>query len=117
MTLTKAKTAEDLLMVFAELIQKFNSPNEADGVDDEPLGDVRSDEITSDSTIAADRLTVPWADLTGLTELNLLYKMPPEVVAKMNWVIDNVPKMNRQRIVRDGVNVILDALIAQHYKA
>lgn len=116
MTVTRAKTAEDLLMVFAELIQEFNSSDEADGVDDGLLGAARADEITSDSTAAADGPAAPWEDLTGLTELNLLYKMPPEVVGKMNWVMDNVPKMNRQRIVRDGVNMLLDALIAQHYK-
>ena len=118
MTVTKAKTAEDLLMVFAELIHEFNSPDKTNGVEDAPQdldGNARAGEIIATSTVAVG-LSPPWANLAGIEETNLLYKMPPEVVAKMNWAMDNVPKMNRQRIVRDGVNLFLDALIAQHYK-
>jgi len=65
--------------------------------------------------VSADGIA-PWANLTGIEAVNLLYKLPPEVVAKMDWVIDNVPRMNRQRIVRDAVMAHLDGLIAQNYK-
>ncbi len=59
----------------------------------------------------------PWSDFAALKKTNLLYEIPPETVAKMNWVIDNVPRQSRQRIVRDGVAAELDRLIALYYKA
>ena len=60
---------------------------------------------------------VPWGDLTGLAaETNLLYKMPPEVTAKMNWVIDNIPRMSKQRIVRTAVNTELERLIGRYHR-
>ncbi len=59
----------------------------------------------------------PWDDLTGLAaETNLLYKMPPEVTAKMNWVIDNIPRMSKQRIVRTAVNTELERLIGLYHR-
>ena len=58
----------------------------------------------------------PWDSLDGVKRTNLLYEIPPETVAKMNWVIDNVPKQSRQRIVRDGVAAELERLIALYYK-
>jgi len=36
--------------------------------------------------------------------------------AKMNWVCDNVPRMSRLRILRDGAMAECDRLIALHYK-
>ena len=65
---------------------------------------------------AAPEKPFPWEDLSGISETNLLYKIPPEVVAKMDWVCNNVPKMNKQRIVRDGVLAELNRLIDLHYK-
>ena len=65
---------------------------------------------------AAPENPFPWDDLAGVSETNLLYKIPPEIVAKMDWVCDNVPKMNKQRIVRDGVLAELNRLIALYYK-
>lgn len=58
----------------------------------------------------------PWDNLDGVKKTNLLYEIPPETVAKMNWVIDNVPRMSRQRIVRDAVAAELDRMIALYYK-
>jgi hypothetical protein len=113
MTVTKPKTAEDLLTVLAELIQEFNNPDELDDVEDVAQG------IDGDAgvVVAVDGHPAPWGDLAGIpAETNLLFKMPPDVVAKMNWVIDNVPRMNKQRIVRDGVYAELDRLMAQHHK-
>jgi hypothetical protein len=36
--------------------------------------------------------------------------------AKMNWVCNNVPRMSRLRILRDGAMAECDRLIALHYK-
>jgi hypothetical protein len=42
---------------------------------------------------------------------------PDELLhAKMNWVCDNVPRMSRLRILRDGAMAECDRLIAIHYK-
>lgn len=58
----------------------------------------------------------PWSNLEGLKKTNLLYEIPTDIVAKMNWVIDNVPRMSRQRIVRDAVAAELDRLVDLYYK-
>lgn len=113
--MTKPTTAEDLLAQIGELIQQFNSPAESDEVNDDAVAGNAEQSTATGLTFPVD-IHAPWANLSGLEEINLLYKVPPEVVAKMDWVIDNVPRMNRQRIVRDGVVAHLDALIAQHYK-
>lgn len=60
---------------------------------------------------------LPWENTTGLRETQFQYKMSPEVVAQMNWVIDHVPKMSRQRIVREAVEAYLIDMLAKHYKA
>ena len=112
--MTNRMTAEELLILFADLIQQqFNTPivvNDAASQVPRPVGD---------STVHDDagHSSAPWAGLPATPETNLLYKMTPEVVAKMDWVMDNVPRMNRQRIVRDAVMAHLDGLIAEHYKA
>jgi hypothetical protein len=42
---------------------------------------------------------------------------PDELLhAKMSWVCDNVPRMSRLRILRDGAMTECDRLIAIHYK-
>lgn len=114
--MTKPTTAEDLLAQIGELIQQFNSPAGSDDVNDDAAADGDAEHGTATGLTSPVDTHAPWANLSGLEEINLLYKVPPEVVAKMDWVIDNVPRMNRQRIVRDGVMAHLDALIAQHYK-
>lgn len=70
----------------------------------------------ADPAVAANPQEFPWDSLDGVKRTNLLYEIPPETVAKMNWVIDNVPRMSRQRIVRDGVAAELERLIALYYK-
>ena len=113
--MTKPATAEDLLAQIGELIQQFNSPAGPDEVNDDTVASSAEQSTATGLTFPSD-IHAPWGNLSGLEEINLLYKVPPEVVAKMDWVIDNVPRMNRQRIVRDGVMAHLDALIAKHYK-
>lgn len=71
---------------------------------------------TAKSVEEAKSQEFPWDSLDGVKRTNLLYEIPPETVAKMNWVIDNVPKQSRQRIVRDGVAAELERLIALYYK-
>jgi hypothetical protein len=105
-------TAEGLLVHFAELLQQFHSPAL---VGDEAN---RAQPISANLAApeAAASSSTPWTGAPGKEETNLLYKMPPDVVAKMNWVIDNVPRMNKQRIVREAVGAYLDGLIEKHYK-
>jgi hypothetical protein len=57
----------------------------------------------------------PWDQATEPGKgLNFL----PETLlhAKMNWVCNNVPRMSRLRILRDGAMAECDRLIALHYK-
>ena len=142
MTTTERSTSEDVLYAIAELLDEYRDQNRrnADAVKAEaaprpitpeqaalPLYAVDNaqgeeeqvffvdNHQTREANVSADGVA-PWADLTGIDVVNLLYKLPPEIVAKMDWVIDNVPRMNRQRIVRDAVVAHLDALITQHYK-
>lgn len=77
--------------------------------------EVLIDEVYPHTSAVSDE--APWDDLTGLAaETNLLYKMPPEVTAKMNWVIDNIPRMSKQRIVRNAVNAELERLIGMYHR-
>lgn len=111
--MTNRMTAEDLLVHFAELIQQFHAP----AVVDDEVNKAQAISADLATPEAADFSSAPWSGTTGKEETNLLYKMPPDVVAKMDWVIDNVPRMNRQRIVREAVGAYLDGLIAKHYKS
>jgi hypothetical protein len=57
----------------------------------------------------------PWEDLSEKpTGLN--FQPGAALHAKMNWVCDNVPKMSRLRILREGAMMLCDALIEKHYK-
>lgn len=61
--------------------------------------------------------TAPWVGASG-PDTKLLFPIPAEMNAKMQWVMDNVPKMkSKQLIVREAVMAYLDAQIATHYKA
>lgn len=57
----------------------------------------------------------PWEESTERGKgLNF---QPDELLhAKMNWVCDNVPRMSRLRILRDGAMAECDRLIELHYK-
>jgi hypothetical protein len=57
----------------------------------------------------------PWENPTD-TPKGLNFQPPADLHAKMNWVCDNVPKMSRLRILREGAMMLCDALIAKHYK-
>gem|GEM_PF-7029681 len=36
--------------------------------------------------------------------------------AKMEWVCDNVPKMSKLRILREGAELLCNQLIEKHYR-
>lgn len=57
----------------------------------------------------------PWEESTERGKgLNFV---PEELLhAKMKWVCDNVPRMSRLRILRDGAMAECDRLIELHYK-
>jgi hypothetical protein len=57
----------------------------------------------------------PWENPTEPPK-GLNFQPDEELHAKMNWVCDNVPKMSRLRILREGALMLCDALIAKHYK-
>lgn len=57
----------------------------------------------------------PWElDSGDPTAIN--FRPDMSLHAKMNWVCDNVPKMSRLRILRDGAMAECDRLIELHYK-
>lgn len=112
--MTKPTTAEELLNHLAELISQFNTPA-PDAAGSHDSGHMGDKQLAGVAPMPSDG-NAPWENLTGAPEVNLLYKMPEEIFLKMKWVMNNVPRMNKQRIVRDAVVTYLDALIAQHYK-
>lgn len=111
MTDTNRRTADEILRALTELLIEYQQQGEEAVVGDAAP---HSPQCTSNGDDAG--APAPWANLAGLEETNLLYKMPPDVVAKMDWVMDNVPRMTKQRIVREAVGAYLDGLIEKHYK-
>ena len=57
----------------------------------------------------------PW-ELSTEQAKGLNFQPDSLLHAKMNWVCDNVPRMSRLRILRDGAMAECDRLIALHYK-
>ena len=57
----------------------------------------------------------PWENATDQPK-GLNFQPDATLHAKMNWVCDNVPKMSRLRILRDGAMAECDRLIELHYK-
>lgn len=57
----------------------------------------------------------PWEQASGdPTAINFRPDMP--LHAKMEWVCENVPRMSRLRILREGAALLCDQLIAKHYR-
>ena len=57
----------------------------------------------------------PWELVSGNpTAIN--FRPDMSLHAKMSWVCDNIPKMSRLRILRDGAMAECDRLIKLHYK-
>lgn len=105
--MTTKKNADAVLAAIKETIAGYDGPSQTG----EPGALAPSAQILPTAPVPEQIIA------TRSSETNLLYKMPPEVVAKMQWVIDNVPKMNKQKIVREAVNTYLDAVISAHRKA
>lgn len=57
----------------------------------------------------------PWENASEQPK-GLNFQPDTTLHAKMNWVCDNVPKMSRLRILRDGAMAECDRLIELHYK-
>jgi hypothetical protein len=57
----------------------------------------------------------PWDNPT-VKPTGLNFQPDTALHAKMEWICDNVPKMSRLRILRDGAMAECDRLIALHYK-
>lgn len=57
----------------------------------------------------------PWELASGdPTAIN--FRPDPSLHAKMEWVCDNVPKMSRLRILREGAEMLCNMLIEKHYR-
>ncbi len=56
----------------------------------------------------------PWDNPT-VKPTGLNFQPSAELHAKMEWVCENVPKMSRLRILRDGAALLCDQLIAKHF--
>ncbi|QJE00480.1 hypothetical protein HH212_10995 [Massilia forsythiae] len=57
----------------------------------------------------------PWENATEQPR-GLNFQPDATLHAKMNWVCDNVPKMSRLRILREGATLLCDYLVDKHYK-
>ena len=57
----------------------------------------------------------PWENPTDSPK-GLNFQPEAELHAKMNWVCENVPRMSRLRILREGAMLLCDQLIAKHYR-
>lgn len=57
----------------------------------------------------------PWEVASGdPTAIN--FRPDMSLHAKMEWVCDNVPKMSRLRILREGAELLCNMLIEKHYR-
>lgn len=58
----------------------------------------------------------PWEAASGEpTAVNFRPDMP--LHAKMEWVCENVPRMSRLRILREGATLLCNQLIDKHYRS
>ena len=57
----------------------------------------------------------PWDNPTDPPK-GLNFQPDAELHAKMNWVCENVPKMSRLRILREGAMMFCNGMIEKHYK-
>lgn len=65
---------------------------------------------------AAVATTKPW-EVASSAPTGATFRPAPSLHAKMEWVSANVPGgMSRQRILREGAELLCDRLIALHYK-
>jgi len=60
--------------------------------------------------------TKPWELFTSAPTA-ILFKPDASLHAKMAWICDNVPKMSRLRILREGAELLCSQLIEKHYRS
>lgn len=72
-------------------------------------------ETSPETAGAAAEVRAPWEQASGdPTAIN--FRPDMSLHAKMEWVCENVPKMSRLRILREGAALLCDQLIAKHYR-
>ncbi|MGO4478046.1 hypothetical protein AB4Z32_17500 [Massilia sp. 2TAF26] len=64
---------------------------------------------------AAEAKRKPWENPTDPPK-GLNFQPDAELHAKMNWVCENVPRMSRLRILREGAMMFCNAMIEKHDK-
>lgn len=57
----------------------------------------------------------PWEENTS-NSTKILFHPEASLHAKMDWICNNVPKMSRLRLTREGTEMLCDMLIAKHFK-
>jgi hypothetical protein len=57
----------------------------------------------------------PW-ELANSIPTSILFKPEATLHSKMDWICNNVPKMSRLRILREGAELLCNRLIEKHYK-
>ena len=58
----------------------------------------------------------PW-EVTTSAPTAVLFKPGATLHEKMEWICNNVPKMSRLRLVREGTELLVDQLIEKHYRS
>lgn len=94
-------------------------------VDDSPTGAPARPEVQSPSVVAealpesagaAAGGQKPWEVASGdPTAIN--FRPDMSLHAKMEWVCENVPRMSRLRILREGATLLCNQLIDKHYRS
>ena len=85
------------------------------------LGEVTQPSLEQEKTSFAPaqqavEATKPWELFTSAPTA-ILFKPDTSLHAKMAWICDNVPKMSRLRILREGAELLCNQLIEKHYRS
>lgn len=73
-------------------------------------------EKTSPAPVAAaSGVKQPW-EVASSDPTAINFKPEPSLHAKMEWVCNNVPKMSRLKILREGAALLCDQLIEKYYR-
>lgn len=70
---------------------------------------------TAPAMRAAEGKAKPWENSTE-TPKGLNFQPDAALHAKMNWVCENLPKMSRLRILREGAELLCNQLIEENYR-
>ena len=73
------------------------------------------EKVPSELAAHAGECTKPW-EVASTEPTGSNFKPELALHAKMEWVCDNVPKMSKLRILREGAELLCNQLIERHYK-